>query len=532
MSDIQKYDAIVVGAGAMGAVFAHELTEAGMTVLCIEKGPFYKDHEKEFIENELETFRFIWDYTGYKITGDAFDGGPNLGTQVGGGTLSWTAAAFRMFKHDFRFASKFGCPEGANTADWPINKRMLQPFYNKAEEQMGVSGEATVWDEQGTPLPPNPPMPIYPSSRQLQQGFANLGLRSHAGRVATNSQAYNGRSGCVNCGYCRSGCRTDAKYQADEVLIKPALRTGLLTLETHSVVTKVETNNSGRRATGISYANLNTGLTSQAEADFIILANNPFEIPRLLLSSVSDKHPNGIGNKYDQIGRNFYSHATCIGMGITPYELNTYVGHSMANVMSLDTCVNTERDDYIGGFTLLSLNGSGAGSLAAFPLHKLNGLALKEEMADYNKSMVAIAFIEGMPVESNRITVDWNNLDDLGMPQPHIHYEWHQNDRNAFAHATDKLNELMYAAGSTRTYTSELFESHPMGTMRMGWNPRKSATDRFGRVHGVKNIYISGGCLFPTGSSVNPTLTMHALALRSSKKIIKKWHRKQGDYHG
>ncbi len=523
MSVIKNYDAIVVGAGAMGAVFAYELTQAGMNVLCIEKGQFFKNHRDAFVENELETFRLVWDYSDYQITGNAFDGGPNLGANVGGGTLAWTATALRMFEHDFRFRSTFGAPQGTTIADWPISKRVLQPYYDLAEQQMGVSGTATYWDEANTPLPPNPALPLYPASRTLQKGFDKLGLRSTQGRVATNSQPYQGRSACLNCGFCRSGCRVDAKYQADEVLIKPALETGHLTLVTHSVVTRVETDKGGTCAREVRYVNLLTGEEQRATAKFIILANNPFEIPRLLLASNNRRHPNGIGNNFDQIGRNFYSHATCIGMGLSNEDLRTYVGHNMCNLMSLDTCVNCERNDYRGGFSLLSLNGAGAGALAAFPLHKLHGLELKQRMAQYNNSMVLIAFIEGMPVYKNRISINRNKTDALGMPVPTIHYEWHENDLRAFDHARSKIIDVFAAAGAHESFTSDIFESHPMGTMRMGNSPSNSATDKFGRVHGITNLYVAGGCLYPTGSSVNPTLTMHALALRSSRKIINSW---------
>lgn len=523
MSAIEQYDAIVVGAGAMGAVFAHELTQAGMDVLCIEKGQFFQNHREQFVENELETFRLVWDYSGYEITGDAFDGGPNLGAHVGGGTLAWTATALRMFDHDFRFRSRWGNPSGANVADWPISKRMLQPYYDRAEQQMGVSGESNWWDEHHSAPLPNPPMPLYPSSRVLQNGFDVVGLRSSFGRVATNSRTYQGRSACLNCGYCRSGCRVDAKYQADEVLIKPALATGRLTLVTNSVVTRVETDLLGIVAKEVRYVDLTSGAETRARGKFIILCNNPFEIPRLLLSSTSRRHRHGIGNHFDQIGRNFYSHATCIGMGLTDQDLRTFVGHSMCNLMSLDTCVNREHKDYKGGFSLLSLNGAGAGSLAAFPLHKLHGMDLKQRMAYYNNSMVLLAFIEGMPVADNRVTVNRHKTDIFDMPLPQVHYQWHENDLRAFDHAVEKINEVLTAAGSNEVFTSEIFESHPMGTMRMGHNPMTSATDRYGRVHGLTNLYVAGGCLFPTGSSVNPTLTMHALALRSSKKIINTW---------
>lgn len=523
MSVNDQYDAIIVGAGATGSVFAYELTKAGMDVLCIEKGQFFSDHRKEFVENEMEMFRLVWDYSGYEITGDAFDAGPNLGAHVGGGTLVWTAAALRMFEHDFKFKSRVGNPSGANVADWPISKSMLQRYYDEAERQMGVSGEATYWDERGTNLPPNPPMPIYPSSRALQDGMSRLGLRSTAGRVATNSKEYNGRSACLNCGYCRSGCRIDAKYQADEALIKPALKTGRLTLVTESVVTRIETDRSGARARSVRYVDLKTGVESQASGRFFVLCNNPFEIPRLLLSSTSRANPEGIGNGYDQVGRNFYSHASCLGMGFTDDDLKTFVGHSMANVMSLDKCFNQTANNHVGGFTLLSLNGAGAGALAAFPLHKINGVALKEKMSNYNSSMVLISFTDGMPVYENRVSVNRKKLDMWGMPTPKIHYEWHENDLKVFNHAEQTIKGVLRAAGSKEVFTSEVFESHPMGTMRMGNSPRRSATDRFGRVHGAKNIYAAGGCLFPTGSSVNPTLTMHALALRSAEKIVRSW---------
>src|SRR5688572_13573035 len=108
MTAMENFDAIVVGAGATGAVYAHELTRAGLNVLCIEKGRFFQNHRTDFVENELETFRLVWDYSDYEITGNAFDGGPNLGANVGGGTLAWTATALRMFEHDFRFRSTFG----------------------------------------------------------------------------------------------------------------------------------------------------------------------------------------------------------------------------------------------------------------------------------------------------------------------------------------------------------------------------------------------------------------------------------------
>ena len=316
MSTDQVYDAIVVGAGAAGAVFGYELTKVGMRVLMIEKGRFLQDHEQDLTENELGLFPLVWDYNDTEVSGDAFDGGPNLGANVGGGTLPWTATALRFFERDFRFESTWGRPGGSSVRDWPLSKHTLNRYYAAAESQMGVSGAATPWDENGATLPPNPSLPLYRASRLLQQAFESVGLQHSAGRVATNSAVYQGRRECLNCGFCRSGCRIDAKYQADEALIKPALATGNLTLVTGSVVTRVTTSRGGTRADYIDYKDINTGEERSARGQFIVLCNNPIEIPRLLLASANTDHPNGIGNQYDQIGRNFFSHATCIGLGI------------------------------------------------------------------------------------------------------------------------------------------------------------------------------------------------------------------------
>lgn len=523
MTATEHFDAIIVGAGAMGAVYAYELTKAGMKVLAVEKGKYFKDHKQDFVENELGMFPLIWDHSKYEISGGAFDGGPNLGANVGGGTLAWTATSLRMFERDFRFKSQWGVPAGSSVRDWPITKKILRPYYEKAEIQMGVSGVATPWDEEGDIPPPLPSLPLYRSSRVLERTFETLGMRHSPGRVATNSQSYDGRPKCLNCGFCRSGCRVDAKYQADEVMIKPALATGRLTLETESVVTRVNTRSEGRLAKSINYINLKTGTEHIATGKYVILCNNPIEVPRLLLSSTDKFHPNGIGNRLDQIGRNFYAHATCIGIGLTNTDLRSSIGHSMCNIMSLDTCLNTEFDNFAGGFSILSLHGAGAGAIAAYPLSKLNGRGLHERMRLFNNSLVMISFIEALPVEANRITVNRAKLDEFGMPVGVVNYAWHPNDLAAFEGAKKKLAKVLQTAGSQELFLSDIFESHPLGSMRMGNSPATSATDRFGRVHGVRNLYVGGGCLFVTGGSVNPTLTMHALALRSAKKIINNW---------
>jgi len=529
MSDKKKYDVIVVGAGAAGAVFINRLAKAGLKVLAIEKGRFYRDHKNDFYESELAIFNLLWDNNQYRVSGTAFRGTPNLGKGVGGGTLVWTAVALRFFERDFRFADHWGDIPGSSVANWPIKLKDLDRFYTEAEIDMGVSGSSMVWDAPMAKEPPNPPIPFYRSSHRFQQGFDRLGLNWAPGRLATNSVTYEGRSACLNCGFCRSGCRVDAKYQADKVLVEPALATGNVDLVTESVVTRVHTKRNGRRAKGVTYKNVNTHEEFRAAGKVVIMCNNPIEIPRLLLASANRAHPDGIGNRFDQVGRNFFTHLGIVGFGTTDEDLRTSVGHNMANIMSLDTCENTEGSNYAGGYTLLGLNGAGAGVAALDPMVDINGPELKKVMNQYNKSLSLVSFIEGVPVEDNRITLSPNDYDEFGMPRAHVNFDYHDNDLKALKAAQNKVAQLLHACDANEVFISPEFEAHPMGTMRMGRNPTKSATNPMGRVHGVKNLYVGGASLFVTGGSVNPTLTLHALALRTTEHILKRHfhHRKK-----
>ncbi|AXR01106.1 GMC family oxidoreductase [Pseudoalteromonas piscicida] len=517
------YDAIVIGAGAAGAVYISKLAAAGLRILAIEKGPHYRNHKQDFFESELAIFKLLWDNNQYKVEGKAFRATPNLGQAVGGGTLAWTAVALRFFEHDFKFASNWGIPQSSSVADWPIEYKTLARHYDEAERVMGVSGSTTAWDLPKAPPPPNPPIDLYRSSALFKQAFERLGMNWAPGRIATNSVSYQNRSSCLHCGHCRAGCRVDAKYQADKVLIEPALRTGLVTLKTESLVTRLETTQNGKRISAVNYLDLATGERHQASARFVIVCNNPIETPRLLLSSTNDAHPFGIGNQYDQVGRHFFCHLGTIGLGTTGQDLRMSVGHNMGNIMSLDFCEDRTNNGYSGGYTLLSLNGSGAGVAALDPLVQVNGHELKAIMKEYNNSLMLLSFIEGLPSPDNRITLVEGEYDQYGMPLAKVTYNYLPNDLMALQAAQHRIRDVLYAADASNVHISPEFEAHPMGTMRMGNNPHTSVTNSFGKVHGVNNLYIGGASLFVTGSSVNPTLTIHALALRSCEKIVEQW---------
>lgn len=526
MNQHNNWDIIVIGAGAAGAVLAHELTADGKSVLMLEAGSEYRDHSSQFIENELAMWERTWDNGAYTWSGDGFTGAPNLGYGVGGGTLVWTSISLRFFSRDFRMRSIFGPIEGANIEDWPIDLQDLESYYSKAESQMGVSGGMTPWHAPSQGLPPNPSFGYYRSSAILQQGMDKLGIRCAPGAVAVNSQQYDGRETCLHCGFCRSGCRIDAKYQADKTLLDRARQTGLLEIRSLAVATKIELGRSPHRAKGVHYLDKNSGVLHFVRGKIIVLANNPIEIPRLLLNSACESHPYGLGNRHDQVGRNFFCHPSLIGVGVTEQCINGSAGYSMGNIVSLDFCTPPPNSGHVGGFSFQSLNGAGAGVLAVDPYRHLWGRALKSAMTNYNNSVFFIAFCEGLPVRSNRVTVNQNNLDKYGQPKAHIHYQLHDLDKSAFAAALSKSRAIAQATGAHEVHITDTpFEAHPAGTMRMGHSPTASATNQYGRLHDLHNVFVAGSALFPTGSSVNPTLTLHALALRTAEHIKQRFHR-------
>jgi choline dehydrogenase-like flavoprotein len=523
-SDPSIWDAIIIGGGAAGCVFANELTAAGLKVLMLEMGPHYTDHYNEFKESELAMWSRIWDNGDYQVTGDGFTGAPNLGFGVGGGTLAWSSVALRMFEQDFKMRETYGKPYGSTVEDWPVQLNELEPYYEEAERQMGVSGCRGPWDPSNRSEMPNPPHPLYKGSSVLQKGMTELGIRSTAGSVAVASRPYQQQAECLHCGFCRSGCRIDAKYQADHVLLPSAMATGRLKLITHAVVTRILQADSGHRASDVSYIDSSTGISHSANAHIIVAANNPLEIPRLFLNSANEHSPRGLGNQHDMVGRNFFSHSGTIGVGVTDQCLDTAVGFNMANLISLDYAHGRGEGKFIGGFTLVSLNGAGAGVMAVDPYANLWGSQLKQAMTTYQNSISTLAFCEGLPVADNRITVSQNRKDSWGRPMANIHYQLHDNDRAVFAEAVATNRRILAAAGARTIFTTDSsFDAHPAGTMRMGNNRRNSVTNSFGRVHGLKNVFVAGSALFVTGSSVNPTLTLQALALRTASHIIEEF---------
>ena len=518
------YDVIIVGAGVAGGVYANCLAPYGLRILMLEKGKQFTRHRTDFVENEMAMWERTWPNQQYEVNGNAFTGAPNFGQGVGGGSLVWTAVSLRFMAHDFRMRSLFGPLAGANLADWPLDLTELTPFYEQAEQELGVSGAPMPWPGQRNKAYPFPAFDLYRSSERMRQGLDRLGMRCSHGPVAITSRNTTVRNACLHCGFCRSSCRIDAKFQADHVLISPLVKAGRVALRTNTEVLRITQNARANVASGVEYIDTTTGARQQARGRLILVCNNPIETPRLFLNSANRFNPKGLGNGRDLVGRNLYAHIGVVGTGVVGDCLNTGIGYNMGNLVAMDKAYPQPGQGYVGGFVLESLNGAGAGVLAVDPYRHLWGKALKDAMRNYDESLFAVAFGEGVPVLSNRVRLSSKLKDNWGQPQGAIDYTWHDNDLKVYNAARQTMTDVFRAAGATTIGTNpDPFEAHLAGTMRMGLDEAASVVNPFGRVHGLENVYVGGASQFVTGSSVNPTLTVYALALRTARHLQRRF---------
>ncbi|HTC91180.1 MAG TPA: GMC family oxidoreductase [Bryobacteraceae bacterium] len=531
-------DFLVIGAGSAGGVMAKELSTAGFRVVVLEQGPYlnerdYKHDEIGYIyqpglTNDPKvqpiTYRKNESEKARRVKAIQY------GRQVGGGSVHFTANYWRFHESDFEERSLFGEVPGTGLADWPIKYADLEPFYTKAEYDLGISGlgGANPFEAPRSKPYPLPPMPAKSSGVLFDRGAKKLGLHPYPAPVAILSQPYQGRAACVNCGFCEYfGCEMRAKSSTLVSVIPVGEKTGRCEIRPNSYVHTIKTDAHGR-VTGAVYFDANRREVFQ-RAKAVVLCANGAETARLLLLSKSKRFPQGLANSSGFVGKYLMWDNGGSAMGLFEHPLNEYKGIQVTRVIH-----DYYRADPRRGFY------GGAGIDARFDYYPASfalqgmpsdapkwGAEYKKMLATYfTHTMTLLSHTSSLPQPGNSITLDPDLKDAWGLPAMRVTFDYHPDDVATMQWALTKQVEILEAAGAKKTWTSGIAltdnmpSNHLMGTCRMGNDPQQSVVDRNNRAHDIPNLLIVDGSSFVTAARQQPTATIQALAYRAADYAI------------
>ncbi len=527
-------DFLVLGAGAAGGVVAKELSTAGFSVVVLEQGPYLR--EKDYTHDEIKyTFQtgLTNDPKTQPITyrkSEADHAKPikaiEYGRQVGGGSVHFTANYWRFHESDFHERSLFGEVSGAELADWPISYSDLEPYYTKAEYDLGISGLAGANPFEGPRSKPYPlpPMPIKSSGVLFDQATKKLGLHPFPAPVAILSQPYQGRAACVNCGFCESfGCEMRAKSSTLVSVIPVAEKTGRCEIRPNSYARKIETDDNGR-ATGAIYFDANRREVFQRAKAVFVCANGA-ETPKLLLLSKSKRFPNGLANSSGIVGKYLLWDNGGEAQGLFEHPLNEYKGIQVTRLIHDYYAADPKRGFYGGGGIDARFDFYPAGfALNGLPPDAPKwGSEYKKLFETYfTRSMSLLAHTSSLAQAKNSITLDPDLKDAWGLPAIRVTFSNHPDDEATIKWMMTKQIEILQAAGAQKVWHGSLAlednmpSRHLMGTCRMGKDPSTSVVDAFSRTHDVPNLFLVDGSNFVTAARQQPTATIQALAYRAA----------------
>jgi choline dehydrogenase-like flavoprotein len=531
-------DFLVIGAGAAGGVMAKELSTAGFRVVVLEQGPYLT--EKDYRHDEIRyTYQagLTNDTKVQPITYRKNESEPAkpvkaimYGRQVGGGSVHFTANYWRFHESDFEERSQFGEVPGTGLADWPIKYADLEPYYTKAEYDLGISGigGANPFEAPRSKPYPLPPMPVKSSGVLFDRATKKLGLHPYPAPMAILSQPYQGRAACVNCGFCEYfGCEVRAKSSTLVSVIPMAEKTGKCEIRPNSYVRKIENDAQGR-ATGAVYFDANRREIFQRAKAVVVCANGA-ETARLLLLSKSKRFPEGLANSSGLVGKYLMWDTGGLAMGLFEHPLNEYKGIQVTRVIHDYYKADPKRGFY-----------GGAGIDARFNYYPANfalqgmppdapkwGAEYKKMLSTYfTHTMTTLGHVSSLPQLSNSISLDPDVKDAWGLPAMRVTFDFHPDDTATLKWALTKQVEILEAAGATKTWVSGISvednipSTHLMGTCRMGNDPKQSVVDRYNRAHDVPNLLIVDGSSFVTAARQQPTATIQALAYRAADYAI------------
>ena len=519
MTADRQYDVIIIGTGAGGGTLARKLAPSGKRILLIERGD-YVNREKDNwdsravnVEGKYQTKEKWRDREGKELH-------PHTNYNVGGNTKFYGSALFRLRREDFGELKHAG---GLSPA-WPITYDDLEPYYTQAEQMYhvhGTRGEDPT--DPGSPSPyPHPAVSHEPRMRALSEDFARQGLKPFHVPLGIMIDEENRReSKCIRCNTCDGfPCLMNAKSDAQTCGVDPALAFPNVSLLTNAKVLRLETDSTGRVVKKVVVER--QGEVTDFAGEVVVVSCGAINSAALLLRSANEKHPRGLANSSDTVGRHYMGHVNSVLMAIAKCPNPTVFQKTLAlndfYFGSAEWNFPMGHISFVGKLDAVALS---AGAPAIAPNWSLDLMA-KHSLDFWLTS-------EDLPDPNNRVTVDGDG---------EIRLSYKPNNEEGHKRLIAKLEHLMQSQTKCSTHGHECHQglfsrnlfvgqriplagvAHQNGTVRFGHDPKTSALDVNCKAHDLDNLYVADGSFFPSSGAVNPALTIIANALRVGDRLL------------
>lgn len=512
----EPWDVVVIGTGFGGSMAALPLVNAGLRVLLIERG--------RWVDRDATA----WDPRAILIdrkyrSASPYQHGPRLlypDEAVGGKSVFYGAASFRMRTEDFALTDRFGGRVPGVSLDWPISYDDLAPFYDEAEQLLGVAGIAGLDPTE----PPRragyhaAPPPFSAPAQRIADAARALGLHPFPIPLAVNYKQ-NGRPACVRCLTCDLfPCRIGAKNDLSVTVLPDAMSQGAVVLD-NTIAVRLVVEGAPPRVTGVECLDAETGRRFVVRCRVCLAAGGAIGSAALLLrSGLSGMRPNG-----RWIGRCLMRHCSGIVIGLFPFATNPervfhkqiavtdfYFGHPGGDAPSgpwgMIQGLQVAPPEYIADQGPFPLGNIGAGTT--------------------DNQIYLLCIGHDLPDPGNRVLLDASSTDRYGLPVARILHRYRSRDLRARRGLYREAGRLLRRAGAVVRVRRPIDTfSHALGTCRFGRAPETAVLDPWCRFFGIRNLFVVDGSFMPSSGGVNPSLTIAANGLRVGRFLAEEWRR-------
>ncbi len=514
---MDAYDVVIIGTGAGGGTLARHLAPSGKKILLLERGDWLPREPENWLAREVfVNNRYVSADTWYDGDGNPFQ--PQIHYFVGGATKLYGAALYRFRVEDFGELQHY---DGVSPA-WPISYDELEPYYTLAENLYDVHGAR---GEDPTEPPASAPYPFpavshEPRIQQLADDLVAAGYHPfHAPCGIRLDESNLPYSVCVRSQNCDGfPCPVQGKSDAEIQGVRPALEHPNVKLLTKATAVKLETDPAGTSVTEVVVER--AGETERYRGDVVVVAAGAANTAKLLLLSANDKHPNGLANGSDQVGRNYMFHNCQAVLALSRGENPTIFQKTLAL-----------NDFYFSGngfdYPLGNIQMVGKSQAEMYRGEKPMETRIAPEWTLERTARHAIDFwlsTEDLPLPENRVTVDGDGKLTLrykatnDVPKANLYHQL----KNALGKLNMNPHHLVHRFAYMKTKIPVAGVAHQAGTARFGTDPATSVLNVDCRAHEVDNLYVVDTSVFPSISAVNPALTAMANSLRVGDHLLER----------